>query len=121
MFEEQEIKEIKKEDLLGEVQAVIDDGQRLVQICATRTSSGITVDYSFDKDLNFLNLRVELPAEKLELPSISGISFPAFAYENELHDLFGIKISGIAIDFGGKFYRLDEETPFNKKTETQEK
>jgi ech hydrogenase subunit D len=121
MFEEQEIKEIKKENLLAEVQSVIDDNYRIVQMSATKTNTGLTVDYSFDKDLKFLNLRIELPADELELPSISGISFPAFAYENELHDLFGIKISDIAIDFAGKFYRKEEETPFNKKTETQEK
>jgi ech hydrogenase subunit D len=121
MFEEQEIREIKKENLLAEVQSVIDDNYRIVQMCATKTATGLQVDYTFDKDLKFLNFRVELPADKLELPSISAITFPAFAYENELHDLFGIKISGIAVDFGGKFYRIEEETPFNKKPEVQEK
>ena len=121
MFEEQKIKEIKKENLLAEVQSLSDDDQRLVQICATKTDTGLTMDYTFDKDLKFLGLRIELPADKLELPSISDIYFAAFIYENELHDLFGIKISGINIDFGGKFYRINEEAPFNKKTETQEK
>ncbi|MCF7791422.1 MAG: NADH-quinone oxidoreductase subunit C [Victivallales bacterium] len=121
MFEEQEVKIIKKENLHSEVQTVIDDDYRLVQMCATKTDKGLDVDYTFDKEYKFLDLRVELPADKLELPSISGISFPAFLYENELHDLFGIKISGIAIDFAGKFYRKDEEAPFNNNTEIQEK
>ena len=120
MFEQQEIIEIKTEDLLTEVQTVIDGGFRLVQMCATKTDTGLYVDYTFDKEYKFFGLRIDLPADKLELPSISGISFPAFAYENELHDLFGIKISGIAVDFDGKFYRKDVEAPF-MNPETQEK
>ena len=121
MFEQQEIKTIKTEDILQEVQSVIDDGQRLVQICATRNDNGVTIDYSFDKDYKFFNLRVELAADKLELPSVSGISFPAFAYENEIQDLYGIKITGIAVDFAGKFYRKEVEAPFNPQNEAQEK
>lgn len=121
MFEEQEIKQIKVEQLLDEVRSVFDDGYRLVQICATRSENGLIVDYTFDKDYKFFNLRIDLPSNKLELPSISDIYFASFTYENELHDLFGIKISGINIDFGGKFYRIEEEAPFNKETQAQEK
>ncbi len=114
MVEEQEIIEIKTSDLLEKVTAVEADGYRLVQICCTRTDK-LTVDYTFDdtKKYKFLGYRLELPLENAELPSISGIYFAAFIYENELHDLFGIKIDGIAVDFGGKFYRIDVDQPFN--------
>ena len=114
MVEQQEIITIKSSELLEKVSAVEADGYRLVQICCTRTDK-LTVDYTFDdaKNYKFLGYRIELPLEGAELPSISGIYLAAFIYENELHDLFGIKIDGIAIDFGGKFYRIEEDQPFN--------
>jgi ech hydrogenase subunit D len=114
MVEQQEIIAIKVNDLLGKVSILKADGYRLVQICCTRTDK-LTVDYTFDdaKKYKFLDYRIELPLENAELPSITSIYLAAFIYENELHDLFGIKIDGIAIDFGGKFYRIDEKQPFN--------
>jgi len=115
MVEEQEIISIQVSELLEKVSSIEAKGYRLVQICCTRTDK-LTVDYTFDdatKNYKFLGLRLELPLENAELPSISGIYFAAFVYENELHDLFGIKIDGMAIDFGGKFYRIDVKQPFN--------
>ena len=37
------------------------------------------------------------------LPSISGICFAAVVVENEIQDLFGITISGLAIDYEKHF------------------
>ncbi len=116
MVEEQEIIVIKTSDLLEKVSALEAGGYRLVQMSCTRTDK-LTVDYTFDdtKKYKFINYRIDLPLEGAELPTISGIYLAAFIYENELHDLFGIKIDGIAIDFGGKFYRIDVKQPFNSK------
>jgi ech hydrogenase subunit D len=36
-----------------------------------------------------------------------------FTYENEMHDLFGIKFPGLVLDFGGNFYRKAASTPFS--------
>jgi ech hydrogenase subunit D len=120
MFEKQVIENIKKDELLERVATFAKEGYRLVQISCTRLDK-LVVDYSFDKDYKFHNLRFELPLEGAELPSISDIYFASFTYENELHDLFGINVSGINIDFGGKFYRINEERPFNKPvTKSQE-
>jgi len=116
MFEQQEIINITKEELLSRVTPLFKDGYRLVQICCTRLDK-LIIDYTFDKDYKFLGLRIELPLEGAELSSITDVYFAAFAYENELHDLFGIKVIGNKVDFGGKFYRINEKTPFNKKQE----
>ncbi len=35
----------------------------------------------------------------------------AFVFENEVHDLFGVDIEGIAIDFGGNFYAVAQKEP----------
>jgi ech hydrogenase subunit D len=113
MFEEQEITVIDKAELLTRVQTLVNDGYRLVQIGCTKLVDKFQIDYTFDKDYKFYDLRVELSLEKPELPSISAICAPAFLYENEMHDLFGISISNISIDFKGKFYRLEKEAPFS--------
>lgn len=112
MFEKQEIVQIQKDELLARVQALSVEGYRLVQICCTKLENHLQVDYTFDKEYKFLDLRLELPLENPELPSISGIYLPGFLYENELHDLFGITVHNMAIDYAGKFYRKEVDAPF---------
>ena len=120
MIEKQEIINIDKKELMSKVTALSAKDYRLVQICCTRTDK-LTVDYTFEgEDYKFIDYRFDLPLENAKLPSISGIYLAAFTYENELHDLFGIQIDGIAIDFGGNFYRIDEKQPFNSKIADQE-
>ena len=114
MIESQPITTIDKSELLSKTSSIFAEGHRLVQICCTKLADKLVIDYTFDKDYKFQGLRINLPLENPTLPSISGIVLAAFTYENELHDLFGIKISGIAVDFGGKFYRINETAPFNK-------
>ena len=113
MFESQEIINIKKEELLPRVAAFFKEGQRLVQICCTKGEK-LILDYSFDINYKFTGLRLELALQGDTLPSITEVYFAAFTYENELHDLFGINVIGNKLDFGGKFYRIDEKSPFNK-------
>ena len=43
--------------------------------------------------------------------SITDLYLEAFVCENEIHDLFDVAISDIAIDFGGMFYQLAEKAP----------
>ena len=113
MFEEQEIVEIGPEALVENVLNRSQEGYRLVQIGCTREETTFQLDYTFDKDYRFLNLRVTLPAEEARLPSITGIYGCAFTYENEIHDLFGIQVRGNRIDYQGKFYRIPLAAPFN--------
>jgi ech hydrogenase subunit D len=37
----------------------------------------------------------------------------AFLYENEIHDLFGVGITHIAVDYRGTLYRTALGTPFS--------
>ena len=57
-------------------------------------------------------MRLSLPGEEPHLPSISSIYLCAVLYENEIHDLFGVQVAGIAIDFKGKFYKTAIKFPF---------
>ncbi|HXC63466.1 MAG TPA: NADH-quinone oxidoreductase subunit C, partial [bacterium] len=58
--------------------------------------------------------RLCLPLDARSLPSITGSYLAAFIYENELQDLFGVKVEGLALDFKGNFYMKAKETPFIK-------
>jgi ech hydrogenase subunit D len=86
---------------------------RLVQIGCTKIGDDrYEINYSFDENLKFSNLRVVVTAAADRVPSISDIYWNAFFYENEVHDLFGITIDGMAVDYHGKFYRIGVKYPF---------
>jgi ech hydrogenase subunit D len=118
MFEEQEIIDLTKEEMLGKIRNVFEEGYRLVQIGCTRGET-FQIDYTFDKDYRFLDLRVNIPLDEPELPSITGIYDSAFGYENEIHDLFGINVVGINVDYKGKFYRIPVKAPFSTSEAAQ--
>ena len=118
MFEEQEIIDLTKEEMLGKIRGVFDEGYRLVQIGCTRGET-YQIDYTFDKEYRFLDFRVNIPLDEPELPSITGIYDSAFAYENEIHDLFGIKVASINVDYKGAFYRIPVKAPFSTSEAAQ--
>ncbi|MFA5928959.1 MAG: NADH-quinone oxidoreductase subunit C [Candidatus Margulisiibacteriota bacterium] len=113
MIENQEITVIEKTDLLAKVRERLESGDRLVQIGATRSPDHLELNYSFDNNFKFRNYKLILPLAGAEVPSVSAIYWAAFLYENEIHDLFGIKITDIALDYQGKFYKKAMISPFN--------
>jgi ech hydrogenase subunit D len=116
MIEPQPTEIVTPERLLERVKVLHADGHRLVQIGATAMADGgVELNYTFDGSGQFLNLRLPLAAADLTVPSITGVYFCAFAYENEIHDLFGVRVEGNRMDFKGNFYRIAEKTPFLKK------
>ena len=93
------------------------DGWRLVQMSAVIPPVGegetpfVELTYSFDLDYKLRNLRFTVP-HGTRLPSISSIYFPAFLYENEIREHFGIDFEGIAVDFHGTLYKTAVRQPF---------
>jgi ech hydrogenase subunit D len=108
----QTIEEIPLETLLERVQRMRVEGWRLAQACCTRLAADQEVDYSFDRDGRLLTLRVRLPLEAPRLASISCYYWSAFLYENEMHDLFGIEVSGMAVDYHGRLYTTMIPVPY---------
>jgi ech hydrogenase subunit D len=109
--EEQQNQTAEKGQIVEKAAEFFKQGYRLVAItCAAKENFELT--YTFDKDMKASNVRVVLPKNDPTLPSITGSYFAAFTYENELQDLFGITVSGLALDFKGAFYRLSVKTPF---------
>jgi ech hydrogenase subunit D len=104
---------IDSKELMGKTLEHFSNGFRLVQICAVKLQEHIELNYSFDKEYRFVNLRLILQPED-EVQSISRIFWSAFIYENEIHDLYGVNIKNINIDYKGKFYRTDVKAAFSK-------
>ena len=75
-------------------------------------------NYSVDRDLVFQTLRVQIPETAARRPSISGVYWCAFLYENEIHDLYGITFDGLVLDFKGTLYKTAIPAPFAVKPET---
>ena len=110
----QDIQTTAPSELLERVRQLKDDGYRFSQACATPKDDGAEILYTFDKDHILLNLRVKV-SEGEEIESITASYWPAFIYENEMHDLFGIKFLHNALDYNGNFFVTAEPTPWNPK------
>jgi ech hydrogenase subunit D len=108
----QEIVPVDVGNLIGKVEEFRDGGYRLVQINCSKIGDVYEINYSFDKDYVFRNLRITITAAT-EIPSISGMYWGAFIYENEMHDLFGIQVRGMNIDFKGHLFTTAVKFPFS--------
>ncbi|MDR1067931.1 MAG: NADH-quinone oxidoreductase subunit C [Clostridiales Family XIII bacterium] len=117
----QEFVSVPAPELLETVSDIKTEGYRLGQICATTMGDTIEALYSFEKDCVLKNLKVELPAANAELHSITAIYWPAFIYENEMHDLFGITFKNLALDYGGHFFKIAKKTPWNPQAQEESK
>lgn len=100
---------------LEDLPALSDDrkagGWRFVQMLAVNTDDGIDLIYSFMKDGLLENHEIKGVQKGTLVPSVTDNFFGAFPFENEAHDLFGVNITNIAIDFKGNFYALAQKEP----------
>jgi len=113
-WREQNFIALEPAQLLDKVQDFKEEGYRLGQICCTKVPEGFELTYSFDKGHILTNLRMVF-SEETEIPSVSGIYWPAFIYENEMQDLFGVKFKHIVLNYGGHFFKVSQPTPWNPK------
>jgi ech hydrogenase subunit D len=112
---EQTIKVILPGELLSETLHMKNKGYRLAAISCTN-KNGMEISYSFDKNYDLLSLRFNINSD-VEIQSISSIYPYSFLYENEIKELFGVKIQHISIDFDNNLYRIAAKTPFNTEKE----
>lgn len=112
-MENQTTTNIEVGQLIGYVERFRNNGYRLVQIGCTKAGDFFEINYSFDKDYHFENIRITV-LQDTEIPSISGMYWNSFIYENEMHDLFGIQVRGMNIDFKGTLIRTAVKFPFSQ-------
>lgn len=121
MANEIQYQTVVKEEVVSQAQAMKQQGYRLAQMhCTTLKDTALPyeINYSFAKALELHNLRLVV-GEQETLPSISGIYPAAFLYENEIHDLFGLTVENMSIDYNGKLYATSLPTPFKKNTDSE--
>lgn len=100
-------------DVISQMRNFKNEGFRFVTMSSVDTGDCVSVLYHLDKDLQIINLRVNVSKGK-KIPSISSVYSSAFLVENEIKEQFGVDFDGLSLDFEGMLY-LDEEvqkTPF---------
>ncbi|MCR4587044.1 MAG: NADH-quinone oxidoreductase subunit C [Lachnospiraceae bacterium] len=112
---------IEADDLLKRSLELTKSGYRFSQACAAFVDGKFELSYSFSdyETYQLHNLRVVIdPAT--EIPSITEIVPAAVFYENEMKELFGVKIKMINLDYENKLYRIRQEAPMGpQKTEEE--
>ena len=115
------------DELLAHVQALKGVGARFVQMHAERCvdDGSYRLVYTFinvraaqeqiaqDGSYAIENLVVEGIDRYQEIPSISSYYPAVFPFENEAHDLFGLAITDMQIDFKGFFYQVSTAEPMS--------
>lgn len=115
------------DELLSHVQALKGVGARFVQMHAERNvdDGSYRLVYTFinvraaqeqiARDGNYAieNLVVEGIDQYQEIPSISSYYPAVFPFENEAHDLFGLAITDMQVDFKGFFYQVSTAEPMS--------
>lgn len=115
------------DELLPHVQVLKGVGARFVQMHAERNVD----DGSYRLVYTFINVRAaqehiaqdssyaieDLVVEGIdqyqEIPSISSYYPAVFPFENEAHDLFGLAITDMQVDFNGFFYQVSTAEPMS--------
>lgn len=115
------------DELLSHVQALKGAGARFVQMHAERCvdDGSYRLVYTFiniraareqiaqDGSYAIENLVIEGIDQYQEIPSISSYYPAVFPFENEAHDLFGLAITDMQIDFKGFFYQVSTAEPMS--------
>lgn len=113
-YQEPTFNRIEVSDIVSTARERSGEGCRFIAINATTTDDGVELLYVYRKkeggELEGYTAHVD-PGAHVE--SITGVYPEAFVFENETHDLFGIDIDGIAIDYAGDFYRVNVAYPMN--------
>lgn len=111
--------DIKLDELMPLANQMRDGGWRALNILCTNTDEGIDVTYSFIRDASIQNYRIKGITKEDDVPSIQELFPGVFPFENEAHDLFGVQITNMAIDFGGAFYQVRTKEPMTIITPEQ--
>lgn len=115
------------DELLPHVQALKGADARFVQMHAERNvdDGSYRLVYTFinvraaqeqiaqDGSYVIENLVVEGIDQYQEIPSISSYYPAVFPFENEAHDLFGLAITDMQVDFNGFFYQVSTAEPMS--------
>lgn len=111
----QHFEDISIDDILSVAEREHEAHSRFVQVLCINGEEGIDLVYSYQKtaDQGYAvhNYRVHGVKPETHIPSVTKFYLVAFPFENEAHDLFGVQVDDIAIDFKGGFYKVAMDKP----------
>ena len=93
---------LTSENQLEKIGALLHQGYRFVTMSVLDKGEEFDIYYHFDLEYKLVNLLFNLKKGDT-LTSISPICFAAVVVENEIQDLFGITVTGLAIDYEKHF------------------
>ena len=123
-YQSSKFHEATLEELTALVASRKEQGHRFVQLCASTKEASCELLYSFEDPARAADepgidsIVVDVP-DGTPVPSITHWYPAAFVFENEAHDLFGIDVQGINIDFNGDFYTVAVAYPMNPRAASQ--
>ncbi len=111
----QHFEDISIDDILSVAEREHEAHSRFVQVLCINGEEGINLVYSYQKTADqgyaMHNYRVHGVKPETHIPSVTKFYLVAFPFENEAHDLFGVQVDDIAIDFKGGFYKVAMDKP----------
>ncbi|MGO9137904.1 MAG: NADH-quinone oxidoreductase subunit C [Syntrophales bacterium] len=105
------IREIKKDELVAEGRKSLDAGGKFVTAVCSDLGEHLEVTYFFSHDSGTVmaGLRYKVTKDE-QVPSFSGVTLATVLIENEMKELFGLKVTDLAIDYGGHLL-LAQDSP----------
>jgi ech hydrogenase subunit D len=105
------IKEINKDDIVSEGKKLLDAGAKFVTAVCSDLDEKLEVTYLFSSKsgTELTCLRYKIGKDE-EVASLSGTTLATVLIENEMKELFGLKIKDLAIDYGGHLL-LAQDSP----------
>jgi ech hydrogenase subunit D len=105
------IKEISKDDIVSEGKKLLDAGAKFVTAVCSDLDDKLEVTYLFsaNRGTELTCLRYQIGKDE-EVASLSGTTLATVLIENEMKELFGLKVKNLAIDYGGHLL-LAQDSP----------
>ena len=113
------IREIKKEELLAEGKKFLDEGGKFVTAVCSDLNELLEVTYFFslNSGTEMTGLRYKVAKDE-EVDSLSRVTLATVLIENEMKELFGLKVKDLAIDYGGHLL-LAQDSPVTPLLKTK--
>jgi ech hydrogenase subunit D len=118
--------QITKDDIVDEGKKLLDAGAKFVTAVCNDLDENLEITYFFstNRGIDLTCLRYTVGKDE-EVPSLTGVTLSTLLIENEMKELFGLKVKDLAIDYGGHLMLAHDspKTPMlkEKKTELKEK
>lgn len=96
------LRETTKNAIVNEGKKLLDSGAKFVTAVCNDLGEKLEVTYFFSSGngVQMTGLRYAVGKDE-EVPSLTGITLATVLIENEMQEMFGLKVKGLAIDYGG--------------------